>query len=101
MPTPGAALLGAAASAGPSSSDAAGPSTATTTARAAMVLPSASVTIVPASPLLLDTAAAGVLSLMEEAGRRAASWSDTAPMPSAGRQFWPAGRGVGAAAVTG
>lgn len=91
MPTPAAGLLGDAASAGPSRRPASGPSTATTTALAARLLPSANVTVAaPPGTAAPATAAAGVLRRIEEAGRRAASWSDTAPMPSAGRQFWPA-----------
>jgi hypothetical protein len=55
-----------------------------------MLLPSASDTMTPLPLLLLVTAAAAVLSRMLLVGRRAASWSATAPMPSDGRQFWPA-----------
>lgn len=88
MPTPGAALLGAESRAGPSSRAASGPSTATTTALGARLLPSASAT--RGAPPLLLTAPAAQLSRIAPAGMRLASWSATAPMPSAGRQFWPA-----------
>jgi hypothetical protein len=90
VPTGSPFLLGDAASAGPSSSAARGPSVATTTARASSLDPSAIVTDGPSAPSARSaTDAAGALRRTLPAGSLAASWSDTTPIPPAGRQFAP------------
>mmetsp|Transcript_112 Transcript_112/g.231 ORF Transcript_112/g.231 Transcript_112/m.231 type:complete len:231 (-) Transcript_112:580-1272(-) len=90
VPTPGSGLDGEACRVAPSSRMASGPSTATTTPLDATTSPLPATTTRAGEPPEAATTLSTLAPVkMEPAGRPAASWSATAPMPAAGRQLEP------------